>query len=669
MRALWFGIQWAVRQLVFLASLVTAAVALLLLPALVVPNGRINGFGYVIDGFRIEIRPYWSAVRLHLRHLAKGQLIPPPESLPAGHPLTALPEQLIDALPVTLKVSGTALVAGLVLGLSLGYLLSTLAPTWLRAPLWGGSTLLCSLPDLLIATFLTLAVFLVSRLRGESPSWGSDSWQRFWAPAIALTLIVLPYIARVTATAIEEIIGQPYIRAAVARGIPPAAVLFRYVGKGVLIRLATVLPVVVSLLLSSGAVVEYMMEVRGVGRLLLLSAATPTANRYAGVALLVPLLLLVAGLLTLSELIQRWLDPRLGPTGTIHPTATRGVRLGLPTFQTLTRGIVSVGYWLQAVPAALCAGLVGLPHRLRRGARDPVLLWGALLVLGLVAVAVAAPWLAPYDPAQKQVVLLGPNRQVEMPPFPPGAQYWLGSDEWGRDVLSRLLFGTRYALLFALLAAPARFLLAVPIGLLAAFRGGLWNRLIQWLATFFLALPQVLLPLALLPAVNQLFRNRADLALLGAVILIALPGAPRLAATVRQLAAEVLAQPFVEGAYAVGAGTTRTLLRYVAPQLFPQLVTMLALEIPALLTLTTLLGYFEAYPGGALFDTQTFRPVAPLLPEWGSSMERPLMLLLSGRWWLWAPFVALSLAVLAFTLLGEGLRRAWESRTDWKWSR
>ncbi|HLO02455.1 MAG TPA: ABC transporter permease subunit, partial [Symbiobacteriaceae bacterium] len=642
----------------------------LLLPALVVTEGRLRGNWYIIEGFHTDLRHYWSVVSYHLLHLAKGQLIPSLASLPPRSTLKFIPAELATALPITLKLNGTAFVVSLVLGLLLGALLSALSPRWLRAPLWGVTSLLYSLPDLLIASMLNLAFLLVALLRGGvGPLRGSDSWQHFWAPTVALTLIVLPYIARVTATAIDEISGQQYIRTAVARGLHPVWILLKHIGKNVLVRVSTILPVVVSLLFSGGAVVEYMSEVHGVGRALIINAGPQAGDRYAGVAFLIPMLVVFTIVLALSELVQRLLDPRIAASrgGSEAGPAAGRIRIELPSVEGLIRGAANVGAWLRSVPGALLAGVVALPGRLRKAMRDRMLLAGSLLVLGLVVVAVLAPWIAPFDPALKAQAIQLPGGVILVPPFTPGGQHWLGTDDLGRDVFSQILFGTRYALVFAMLAVPARFLLAVPFGLLAAFRGGTWAKIIRWTSIFFTAVPQVLLPLALIPAVNLIFMDRPGTALFWGVVLVALPGAPRLAGSVQQQAAEVLALPMVEGAYAVGAGTGRTLFRYILPQIFPQLATMLTLEIPAILTTTALLGYFRANPGGAIYDTQTYLPIAPKLPEWGSLMESPMMLLLAGRWWLWAPFIALCVAVLAFNLVGEGMRRALASRTGWKW--
>ncbi|HLO02060.1 MAG TPA: ABC transporter permease subunit, partial [Symbiobacteriaceae bacterium] len=576
MQTLWSMLQWGGRQLRFLATLLIAAIAVLLLPSLI--------------GGGMNLTQYGRTVGYHLLHLVQGQLIPPIDRITYWSPLHDVPDQVGAALPITLKLLGTAFVLSLLLGLILGAALSLLAPRWLRSPLWGAATLLYSLPDLVIGSVMQLLLVIVAILRGGTGPvrWG-DGWHHFWAPALALTLVVLPYIARVTATAIDELSGQPFIRAAVARGIHPFWILWRHVGKNVLIRLCTILPVLVSLLGSSAAVLEYIMDIPGLGRGLIINASLRADDRFAGVLFLLPLLALFAVVAGLAELLQRWLDPRTGSESAVAVTE-RGVKNPSPL------RLRALGTWLRALPATLRLGLVNLWPGLRKGLRDPVLLTGTLLVLGLVIVAVAAPWLAPHDPAQRTNVLFGPGDLIQVAPFAPSKGYPLGSDSLGRDLLSRILFGTRYALLFTLLAVPTRFLLAIPLGLVAAFRGGRWERLTRWLSAFFAAVPQVLLPLALIPTINLLYKNEVGRPLFFAVLLVALPGAPRLAASVRSQAVEVLSQPFVEGGYAVGAGSARLLFRYILPQMLPQLATMLALEVPPVLTLTAVLGYFGAFP-------------------------------------------------------------------------
>jgi peptide/nickel transport system permease protein len=257
------------------------------------------------------------------------------------------------------------------------------------------------------------------------------------------------------------------------------------------------------------------------------------------------------------------------------------------------------------------------------------------------------------------------NGKIWAPPFGPGnANHLLGTDPIGRDVYSQLIYGTRYALLLAGLVVPARFVLALVLGLAAAWWGGIWDKLIRWLGTFFTAVPQIVVPLLALAVFNAAYYNNKPASIAWGIFWVALPAVPRLATSIKQAALTVLAAPFLEGAVAAGAGSGRILLRHILPQLTPRLVTMVALEVPLALTMTAALSYFRTVPGGWIYDDE-MRGV-PYLPEWGSMMELPLMILLTHRWWLWVPFFALFVAVLAFNLLGEGLRRRLIQATEWQ---
>lgn len=659
MRILWLGLQWLGRQLLLLISLIVGALMLLQLPSLLRLRGQMVDGKIEILGLKLDWLHYGRQLLVQLSNLVKGQLVSPDAEMPSriaglGETVAA---HLVKGLPVTLKLDGTALALSLALGLLLGLLLSQLAPRWLRAPLWGGTSLLLALPDLLIAAFLQLSFLILAILRGTGPTAGSAGWQKFWAPVIALTLIVAPYIARVVATAIDEMTGEQYIRAAVARGIHPVRILLKHIGRGLLVRLCGALPVVLGLLFAGGAVVEYASEVRGLGRALILTLRSGGVEN--GLGLLFPFLVLYVVLLALADLIQRWLDPRVAEASRDagHSTAARPPLL---SFRGAFSGMVA---WVRSAPGALLAGV----GRLLRSLRNPMLLLGGLLVLGLVLVALLAPSLAPFDPAHRMPqARVMPDGRILVLPLAPNGENLLGTDDLGRDLFSQILFGTRYALLFGLVAVPARFLLAVPFGLLVAYRGGLWARLSRWAATLFTAIPAFLVPLALIPHVNNAFTNKPEFAFYWAAALIAIPGIPRLAEAVGSQARGVLALPLVEGAYAVGASGSRVLFRHVLPQLLPTLATMFALEVPAVLTTTALLGYFRVHPGGSIFLTDPPQVLARL-PEWGSIMQDPIMLILVNRWWWWAPYVALMVAVLAFNLLGEGMRRVWATKTGWTW--
>jgi peptide/nickel transport system permease protein len=688
-RTLANSVLWLGRKLLFLCTMALGTLMLLLLPRMLAytppkPPAKLGSY-------HLAAADWWHEVTFHLQHLWHGQILPP---FASADQETLLPmielarnrerfwQDLVRSwqpeLLVTLKLVGSALVAGLVLGMLIGWLMSSLAPRWAQRPAWGLTTLLSCLPDMLIATLLDLGLVLLGMALGKRlVSADMMIYQQVIAPVLALALLITPYVARVTAAAIQEIGGQLYVRTAVAKGVHSTQVVVKHMGKPVLIQVWTALPVVIPMLISGTAIVEYIMELRGLGRALLL-LLSPTGARflpfrdpYAGALLLFPLLLLFLVLASLSELGLHKLDPRVGArTGGGEKRAWRGQpRFTLREWaQGLVRAPGAIGRTLLDCAGYLAQAVRALPGNLVRAIkalRDPVLLLGVLLVCALVAVAILAPRLAPYSADQVFKAYQDKSGHVFAPPFSPMATHLLGTDQLGRDVFSRLLYGTRYAMVFAALAAPARFLLALLLGMPAAWKGGLWSRVIDGLNVVFTAVPQVLLPLVLVNVANRLFIGNTPAAVAWGVALVALPGVPRLASSIRQQAEAVLAQPFLEGAVAAGAGRARTLLRHVLPHMVPQLIAMLVAEVPLVLTMTTTLAYFQVVPGGWIFDDD-LRGM-PALPEWGSMMEPPLLLIMSGRWWMWAPFAALFVAVVAFTMLGEGLRRRVQSRGEWGW--
>jgi len=673
MQTIRHALGWVVQRLLFLALLTLTTALVLLLPVMLVANRPYPGSTRVI--YSIEPGRLLETVRLHLAHLIGGQLVPTHEPNRLEAVWLNLPQEMAAALLTSLRLAGFALLVSLALGFVAGWLMSTLGPRQLRRPVWAITTALSCVPDLLVATIMNLSLFLLGVLLGRqlrTPDY--PLWQQYYAPAIALILLVAPYVARVTATAIDQVAEELYIRTAVAKGLPASKVILKHIGKNVLLNVWRTFPMVLSILISGTAIVEYMTEVRGIGRALILAVGPNWelwyGDRFAGVYLLLPVVLIVTISFGLSDLGLRRLDPRplVTPSAPGGWRPSRGQRPP-PRRWSIGRGLSGLrqaalmwGDWLRERLGAIPGGLRSAAGALR----SPTILAGTLLVLGLVLVAVLAPQLAPYGQDQRFSAFQDSTGKVYAPPFAPGqAGHILGTDRLGRDVWSRVLFGTRYALLLAALVVPARFALAAALGLPAAWWGGLWARLVEWLGVFFAALPQFLLPLALIPVVNLLFEKNVAASLVWGVLLVALPGVPRLASSICLQAREVLGQPFVEGAVAAGAGPGRILMRHLLPQIAPQLLTLMTLEVPVTMTLTATLGFFHASPGGWIRDTATGDFVAPVLPEWGSMMENPVILVLAGRWWMLAPFAGLFLAVLAFSLLGEGLRHAGRSRGGW----
>lgn len=267
--------------------------------------------------------------------------------------------------------------------------------------------------------------------------------------------------------------------------------------------------------------------------------------------------------------------------------------------------------------------------------RNPPALAGAAAALAVVLAALLAPWLAPH-PADA-LGAVHPERKLQ----PPGPGHWLGTDELGRDLLSRILFGARLSLLAAALAVGLALLLGVPLGLLAGYAGGRADLWLTRLTDVVLGFPPLLLAVALAAAFGP--------SLVNAMVATALAWWPWYARIVRAEAAALRVRPFVEGARAAGASDLRILLRHVLPNALPPVIVQASLDVGSVILTAAALGFLGL---GA----------QPPQPEWGLMVSTGRTYLLTHPWVAVAPGLAIFVTALAFNLLGDGLREALDPR-------
>ena len=263
---------------------------------------------------------------------------------------------------------------------------------------------------------------------------------------------------------------------------------------------------------------------------------------------------------------------------------------------------------------------------------DPSALAGSVIVALLVLIAAAAPLLAPYDPDAQDLAL----RLAA-----PGAQHWLGTDELGRDILSRLLYGSR-----ATLAVVALIALTVPaaglaIGCAAGLMGGIVDAILMRVADVFLAFPRLILALALVAALGP--------GLSHAILAIALAAWPPYARLARAETLAIRRREFVAAARLAGASELRLLLRHIAPLCLPSLIVRASLDMAGVILTAAGLGFLGL-------------GVAPPTAEWGEMIAAGRRFMLDQWWVAAAPGAAIALATLGFNLLGEGLRDVLDPR-------
>lgn len=264
---------------------------------------------------------------------------------------------------------------------------------------------------------------------------------------------------------------------------------------------------------------------------------------------------------------------------------------------------------------------------LRKLRRDRSARLALLFIAGISTAAVAAPLLAPAEPA------LIVDAPLQAPAWP----YLLGTDGLGRDMLSRLLFGARLTLGFGLLAAGVVTVVGVVVGLCAGYFGGVVDTVLMRLVDVVLAFPGLLAALA----IAGLLRPSLGAVLLG-LVSVWWAGYARI---VRGLVLALRERPFVEAAEALGAGHTRIFRAHLLPHVVPVAVVLATLDVGALIL---------AFAGLSFLGLGAQPPT----PEWGAMLNEGRTYFLSAPRVMLVPGVALSLLVLSFNILGDGLRDA-----------
>lgn len=276
------------------------------------------------------------------------------------------------------------------------------------------------------------------------------------------------------------------------------------------------------------------------------------------------------------------------------------------------------------------------PHRsaLRAMLSEPKVVIAGGFILLLVILALFAPAIAPKDPLE-QDLMLGTLPPVGGSGYEPG--YFLGTDDLGRDVLSRLIHGTRIALTVAFLAAGLAALFGTVLGLIAGWYGGWADTVISRLVEIWMAFPPVLLSILLVAVFGSGVHS-----VIAAIVII---DWTRFCRVIR---AETMAQTrldYVTAARTMGYPRLRILVREILPNVAPVLVALLSLEMGIAVIVEAILSFV-----GLSVSSDT--------PTWGGMIAQGRQIIYQGWWVLTFPLVTLFATVLAFNLLGDGLRRA-----------
>jgi peptide/nickel transport system permease protein len=294
---------------------------------------------------------------------------------------------------------------------------------------------------------------------------------------------------------------------------------------------------------------------------------------------------------------------------------------------------------MAAVLSAARADVAALPSEASAGRR----LWrrlcrrrgamvGLVVVVLFVVAALAAPWLAPFDPVETSWSAI---RQA------PSAAHWFGTDDIGRDVLSRVLYGTRASLLAGVVSVSISLALGVPIGLAAGFAGGFVDALISRITDAFLACPFLILAIALAAFLGPNLTN--------AMIAIGVSATPIFVRLTRGQVIHVKVEDYIEAARALGNPPLRIAWRHVLPNILAPVLVQATLAIAAAVIAEASLSFLGLGQ-------------QPPAPSWGSMLNTAKNYVDNAPWMAIWPGLAIFLLVLSFNLLGDGLRDALDPR-------
>jgi ABC-type dipeptide/oligopeptide/nickel transport system permease subunit len=283
----------------------------------------------------------------------------------------------------------------------------------------------------------------------------------------------------------------------------------------------------------------------------------------------------------------------------------------------------------EAAPGAEAAGepppsvAAALLRTLRR---DPAAAIGCAVIVIFALLALLAPWISPYDPTTQHIVRASEG---------PSADFWLGTDEFGRDLLSRIIHGAQPALLIGVLSVAVSIAIGVPIGMLAGYHLGWVDRAVGWVVDIMLALPSLLLALMVV-------------ALLGAstlvlVLAIGISHVPIFVRLARGSTLVVRNLEFVSQARSFGASDLHILRRHVLPNIVGPLIIMGTLSIAGAIREEASLSFLGL-------------GVQPPHPSWGNLIRDGVADILESPHLAILPGIALTLAVLAFNMVGDSLR-------------
>jgi ABC-type dipeptide/oligopeptide/nickel transport system permease subunit len=480
---------------------------------------------------------------------------------------------IVERLPATLELTLAALLIAVVVAVPAGIVSAVKRGTVVDRLAMAGAVAGQAVPIFWLA--LLLIAFFGVWLRWL-PVYGSGSFAHFVLPAVSLSTIIMGRLARLVRSSMLEVLGQDYVRTARAKGLGESRVLVVHALKNASIPIVTLLGLQFAQLLGGAVVTETIFAWPGIGRLVVEAIFNRDFPRGAG----------------------------RGTGGLAHLRGRQCPRRSL-----------------------LCRARPAHPHR--GGMKSPGLaIWLSAIFLGVTLVgAILAGWVAPYTANEQDIA-----RRLQPPALGP---HLLGTDEVGRDVLSRLIYGARISLLVGVVAVALSCPLGVLVGVVAGYGGRRTDDVLMRVTEIQLAIPTILLAIAVVAVLGPGIRN--------VILTLSVTGWTLYARLTRGETLGVKERDFVQAARATGAGDARIMIHHVLPNVLSPVIVVAIFAVANMIILEATLSFLGL-------------GVEPDIVTWGRMLNGG-RLYLSSAWWITAfPGLAIFLTVLAVNLLGDHLR-------------
>jgi ABC-type dipeptide/oligopeptide/nickel transport system permease component len=587
---------------------------------------------------------------------------------------------VLDTLGNSVALISLSLVLAILIGVPLGIFLALSRGKSASTAMLSLSVLGISTPSFLLGMlFWVINIQIHNQFQIKAlPSAGFGWDGHIVMPVLVLAMRPLAQIAQVTYVTLSDVLKQDFLRTARAKGLPWHLIRDRHALRNTLIPILNTLGTSLRFSLASLPVVEFFFAWPGVGLTLLDAINAGNAPLITDLILSLGLFFLLVNILL--EMLFPFLDPRIreqknAEERSEHETLgerTRAIFAGLASeWHSLANRLKGKnGKPSQLPPLVIGPDTIAKidPHEIQIArsrkwlARiifgNPSLIIGFVLVAGLLGLVLFGNRLTTANPYETHGVT-SINGKIGTPPFAPSSFFPWGTDQVGRDIQSLVLYGARQTITLAFFGMLVRILIGTLLGALAGWRQDGWiDRLVIGVVGVWAAFPVTLFAMILIQALG--IQQGFGVFVIG----ISVVGWGEAAQFVRAQVIGLKPQLFIEAARAEGARSDQILIRHVVPNLIAPLLVLAVMEMGGVLMLLAELGFLNIFLGGGfrvqIGEVGRMQPVIAYfsdVPEWGALLANIRNWWRSYPWMAWYPGAAFFLTIMAFNLLGEGLRR------------